>query len=290
MEPLVSVITPAYNAAPFIGDTVRSVLMQTYRNLEIIVADDGSTDETANIVKALAKEDPRVKYVHQSNAGQSAARNAAIAEAKGVYLAFLDADDLFLPSKLKKQVQYLEAHPECGLSYCKIHHFFNDDPRRPFYFSVPSPSGVLFEELLKTNFINPLSVVLRKELLDRYGAFEPTFRRLDEQYLWLKLARHGVQFCYLPEALANYRIHRTSLSNESVYFKETEAQVLRLLEMMKNDWLAPEEVQKYHIDDLEKRARKRLFIGKMIAGKNIFSRLLLKVYYWKRMRRMHPDA
>jgi teichuronic acid biosynthesis glycosyltransferase TuaG len=287
-QPLVSVIVPAYNAEKYIKATIESALEQTYRNLEVVVGDDGSTDGTREIVQALAARDPRVKYFSQKNAGQSAARNLAIAHAQGKYIAFLDADDLFLPTKLEEQVGYLEAHPDCGVSYCNIYHFFDGDPTHLYRFDVPTPSGLLFDKLLRANFINPLTVVLRKELLDRYGAFEPTFRRVDEQYLWLKLSWNGAQFCHLPRALGRYRVHRASLSNEPVYFKESEEQFLKLIEIMRRDWFKPGDAEKYHLDEIVARTKRRLWVGKILASKDPLSRLLLKLYYWKRMRRMLP--
>jgi glycosyltransferase involved in cell wall biosynthesis len=287
-SPLVSVIIPAYNAERYIRETIESALAQTYKNLEVVVGDDGSTDGTRAVVEELAARDPRVKYFSQKNAGQSAARNLAIAHARGTYVAFLDADDLFLPTKLEEQVGYLEAHPDCGACYCDINHFFDGDPEHLYHFDIPSPSGMLFEQLLRANFINPLTVVLRKELLDRYGAFEPTFRRVDEQYLWLKLSWNGAKFCHLPKALGRYRVHRTSLSNEPVYFKESEAQFLKLIEIMQRDWFRPGDAEKYHIDQLIARTKRRLMIGKLLAGNNPFSRFLMKMYYRRRMRRMVP--
>ncbi|KKU90602.1 MAG: Glycosyl transferase family 2 [Microgenomates group bacterium GW2011_GWA1_48_10] len=284
-EPLVSVIVPAYNAEKFIGEAIQSALAQTYKNLEVIVGDDGSTDRTAEIVKALTRKDARVRYACQKNQGQSAARNLAIREAKGRYIAFLDADDLFLPEKLDAQVGFLEAHPDCGVSYSKIYHFFDDRKNELYYFVVDHPSGNLFGELLRKNFINPLAVLLRKELLDRYGAFEPSFRRVDEQYLWLKLSHNNVRFCYLDKPFGLYRIHRKSLSNEAAYFKETEERFLALLGKVRS-WMTAEEQNKYNFEGLVQRAKRRLFVGKLMAGKNIFARALLTLYTWKRERRL----
>lgn len=283
--PLVSIIVPAYNAKKFVEETIQSALDQTYKNIEVIVADDGSTDGTGEIVKGLIAKDTRVKYVYQKNAGQSAARNAGIAAAKGEYVAFLDADDLFMPEKISRQVASLEANPEYGVSYCKIYHFFDDKPDEKYWFEVPHPSGEIFPNLLRANFINPLSVVLKKSLLDKWGAFEPTFRRVDEQYLWLKLSYRGAKFLYLDEPSALYRVHRKSLSNDPEYFEETEAQFLKLLEIMRG-WMTEEEMRRYALAGMEKRTRKRLFAGKILAMRNPLSRLLLELYFLKRKSRL----
>lgn len=283
--PLVSIVIPTYNAERFLAETIRSALHQTYRDIEVIVADDGSTDGTKGVVADFIKKDPRVKYVYQKNAGQSAARNAAIAAAKGKYVAFLDSDDLFLPEKIETQVGYLEANPDCGVSYSKIYHFFDGRKEKLYYFSVPHPSGYLFPALLKSNFINPLAVMLRKSLLDRYGGFEPSFRRVDEQYLWLKLSFHGVKFCYLEKALGHYRIHRKSLSNEAAYFKETEERFLELLRTIRS-WMTKEEIKRYDFERMLKKTKRRLLVGRVMAGKNPFAKLLLSIYNARRNKRL----
>ncbi len=284
-HPLVSVVVPVYNAEAFVEETIRSVLRQTYDNFEVIVVDDGSKDRTREIVERTAKEDRRVTYVFQKNAGQSAARNTAIRNAKGKYIAFLDADDLFLPRKLELQVAHLEHNPDCGVSYSKIYHFFDTDTNQLFYFDVGHPSSHLFEKLLHKNFINPLSVVLRKELLDRYGVFEHSFRRVDEQYLWLKLSYHKVKFCYLDQALGYYRIHRKSLSNEAVYFKETEERFLDLLNIVRS-WMTKEELRKYNFERLVVKRKFRLVIGRLMAAPNLLGRFLFFLYNVRRNLRL----
>ncbi len=284
-KPLVSIIVPAYNAEKFLRQAVGSALRQTYSNIEVIVVDDGSIDSTKAIAEELARGGRRVRVFSQKNAGQSAARNTGIREARGAYVAFLDADDLFLPEKIERQVRELEEHPDFGLSYCKIYHFFDEHPSELYYFSMPHPSGNIFEDLLRANFIAPLTVVVRKSALDEFGAFESTFRRVDEQYLWLKLSYRGVKFRYLDEPLGLYRVHEKSLSNEAVYFAETEAQFLKLISLMRN-WMTEAEIEKYCLGRIERRARLRLIAGKIIAGKNPLSKFLLGVYFKRRQSRL----
>jgi len=116
---LVSVIIPAYNAARFIRRTLVSVLAQTHPDLDVIVVDDGSVDETVSIVEAIARDDPRVRLFRQKNSGVSAARNAALSVARGAYIAPLDADDLWHPAKLEKQLAVFANRPaNVGLVYC----------------------------------------------------------------------------------------------------------------------------------------------------------------------------
>ena len=282
-KPLVSIITPAYNAGSFIGETIESVLRQTYEHWEMIIVDDGSMDNTAEVVKSFS--DPRVHYLHQKNAGQSSARNLAIEAAKGKYIALLDHDDIFYPDKLTKQVAYMEAHPDCGFCYCKIYHFYNEHPDQPYYFPLPHPSGQLFGDLLVSNFINPLSVMIRKDVLEKFGAFEPKFPWADEQYLWLKLAYHKVSFCYLDTPLGQCRLHPVSFTNRPNYYLKSREQCLEILDLF-GQKMTDEEKAKYNLEGLEKSMRERMIIGKLMAGNNPFSRLLHKLYLYNRRRRL----
>src|SRR5579864_8740685 len=112
--PQVSVVIPAYNAARFLGDAIQSVLNQTYSNFEVVVVNDGSTDDTESVVRSFGD---RLFYVKQANKGVSAARNEGIKRARGQYVAFLDSDDVWLPTKLAEQIPFLEQNPEVGLVY-----------------------------------------------------------------------------------------------------------------------------------------------------------------------------
>lgn len=282
-NPLVSIITPAYNAGIYLGDTIRSVLAQTYSNFEHIIIDDGSTDNTEEVAKSFS--DPRVKYIQQKNSGQSTARNLGITNAKGKYIAFLDADDFFLPEKLSSQVNYLEAHPDCDFCYCKIYHFFHNDPEKTYYFEMAQPSGYLFEKLLVANFINPLSVVVRKSVLDQYGGFGPEYRWADEQYLWLKLAYHKVSFCYLDKPLGYCRLHPESFTNRPQYLQKSQEDYLRILELMKT-WMSKSESDSYGIDLIEKKLGFRVKLGKLMANGGFLGKSLHALYLMNRRRRL----
>lgn len=284
-RPLVSVIIPAYNSEDFIQQAIESVLCQTHANLEVIVVDDGSSDKTPEIVKALASSDPRVSYIHQINQGQSSARNAGIDKARGRYIAFLDSDDIMLPNKIEEQVSYLEHNPACGLSYCKIFHFFERDSDRLFYFKLPHPSGYLFEELLAGNFINPLSAVVRKDLLDKFGGFPSELKFAEDQCLWLKLSYHRVRFDYLDKPLAHYRIRSRSLTNQANYLVESGMNSLRLMHLVKS-WMTEEEIKKIDFSRLVRQCLRKIRIGKIISGRGALSRLLAWFYQSYRYRRL----
>lgn len=205
-SPLVSVIMPAHNASAFIAEAIRSVLGQTYPNWELIIVDDGSTDTTPSVVRSFV--DKRVKYIREERRGQSAARNTAMQRASGVYLSFLDADDLFLPRKLELQVRYLEEHRSCGVCYADLIHFYTDEPGRDYHFDVPHPSGDILAEILRTNFINFLSVVMRRELAERVGFIDRSVPVNEDQFFWIKLAMQKAEFHYLDAVVGRYRFQR----------------------------------------------------------------------------------
>lgn len=277
MKPLVSIIMPAYNAARYIKETIESVLTQSYSNWEMIIVDDGSTDNIAEIIKEYSEKDARIQYIYQTNKGQSSARNRGIKEAQGKYIAFLDADDLFLPAKLEEQVKFLENNSECGVSYCKIYHFLNDNKQQLFYNPQPNYSGDIFERVLTQNFINPLAVVLRKEVLDKYGAFKEDWRRVDEQYLWVKLSFNKVKFYYLDKVLAYYRVHRQSLSNQAQYLVETSEKYLELIDLVEK-WKNDDNFTQKALLPLRKKIKKNLYWGKLMVGGGLVSKILLVLY------------
>jgi len=200
-SPLVSVIVPAYNVRRFIRRSLASLLAQTYPHLEVIVVDDGSTDGTADAVRELA--DPRIVYVRQDNLGIGAARNSGIRASRGEYVTLLDADDVYLPEKVRKQVTFLEQHPEYAAVYCNAINYFSRNPRRLYRNRVPHPSGEIFRELLSSSFINPNTIMIRRSVLLAGFMFPEGGRgRYAEDYdLFLRMARAGHLFGYIDEDL-----------------------------------------------------------------------------------------
>ena len=211
---LVSIIIPAHNAERYLGATLDSVLAQTYPDWEAIVIDDGSTDSTARITREYAERDSRIRYEFQHNQGAAAARNRGMAMARGAYIAFLDADDLFLSEKLERQISFLRDHPDCDVSYCDVWHFKDNAPDQLFYFPYSGfPSGKkVFPELLWRMIVNPLSVVMRSSVATAWGLFNPSYKHPEDWDYFLRLAYHGARFDHLDERLAKYRVHASSKS------------------------------------------------------------------------------
>jgi len=165
-EPTVSVVIPAYNAERYIGETLESVLAQTYRDFEVVVVDDGSTDGTREIVRGYGEP---VRLVEQPNSGPAAARNRGVREARGEFIAFIDADDLWLPEKLALQVPLFDDE-EVGLVSCRVQLVDGSGRPHPTY-EREKVSGWAFEKLLEGNFIGTSTVVARREALEGAGLF-----------------------------------------------------------------------------------------------------------------------
>lgn len=203
---LVSIIIPAYNAETHLRDSVDSALSQTHGKCEIIVVDDGSTDRTPGI---LAEYGNRIRVVRQDNRGSPAACNTGAAVAKGAWIAFLDADDVWSPEKTARQ---LEACGDAAMSHTDSVCFgesLNGELRRS-RFETPY-SGQVLEQLLVRNFITKSSVMMRRDVYSRYGGFDEAFVGVEDWPLWLKVcAEH--ELGYLPDAVVRYRVHTESKS------------------------------------------------------------------------------
>jgi teichuronic acid biosynthesis glycosyltransferase TuaG len=212
MGQLVSVIMPAYNAGRHVAESVRSVLGQTYADWELVVVDDGSTDGTAGVVKGLAARDARIRYVRRENGGQAAARNTGLGEARGRLVAFLDADDLWLPGKLSAQVALME---ERGVDLVYTDGYIFSDggevsPDERFNILPGEARGEeMFRALFALNRIGTLSVLVRREALDAVGRFDESraYQNCEDYDLWLRLAKWGASFYGMEEKLMRYRRH-----------------------------------------------------------------------------------
>ncbi len=267
---LVSIIIPAYNAEKYIKEAVDSALAQTYPSVEVIVVDDGSTDGTKKVLEPYIAAQ-KIVYVHQSNGGLAASRNAGIKAAKGEFIAFLDADDMFLPEKVGSQMKALEVHPDFGVCYSDLNHFNDpvagEKPSEFFHHRYSYPSGDIFAELLTRQFINPLTVMVRREVCEKYGVFDEELRRSEDWDLWLRWSHAGVKFLYLDKPLAQYRVRREG--NLSSLSAEPDMKEKNLLVFSRiGEKLSKEEWQKYDFENILRRLRvKRAFAYLMVGEK-----------------------
>lgn len=215
--PLVSVVMPAYNAGPYLEAAIRSVLEQDYPAVELIVVDDGSSDGTPEFAAGFGE---RVRVLRQRNAGPAAARNRGMAAARGELVAFLDADDVWLPGKLRAQVDHLRSHPEVGIVYGAFLRWSagpdgsfgpppvppGADPGVPL---VREQSGWIYTGLLFDNIVHVITAMLRKPVVDRLGGFDESLRTGEDYDFWLRASRQ-FQAAKLNRTLAWYRLHATS--------------------------------------------------------------------------------
>lgn len=217
---LVSIVIPCYNQARFLRDAVNSALAQSYESLEVIVVNDGSTD---NIAEQMApyQNDARVKFFSQENRGLGAARNYGIQNAGGEFLKFLDADDSLTPNAIAKQRALFDARaaqdPQLGFVYCDINHV--DAQGKEFSsYSVANMrrvlDGDLFPSLLIGGYFPPMTVLIAKRVLEHVGGFNETMPGTADWELWLRVTAEGWTGAFLPERLANYRSHDANMSSD----------------------------------------------------------------------------
>ncbi len=216
-QPLISVIIPAYNAEKFIAKTLESVLSQTYQNIEVLVVDDGSLDTTAAIVKSFAQKDSRIILLQQSNAGVAAARNLAIEKSKGEYIAPIDADDIWYPQNLEKQVKCLSSSTySVGVVYSWSVDINEQDLLTGGFYNS-TIAGEVYTQLVYKYFIgNASSSLIRRICFEKVGGYNCQFRLENAQgcedwELYLRIAEH-YQFKVVPEYLVGYRIITRSMS------------------------------------------------------------------------------
>jgi len=184
--PRVSVVIPTYNSAAMVEEAIESVLAQTYRDFEIVVIDDGSTDNTEDVAYRFGE---RVRYFKQENQGVSAARNIGIKQSLGEYVAFLDSDDLWLPEKLAEEVPWLDGDPKLGLVYCDWTVVSGETVLHSSYLrDLPATSGYVFDELIQSGFILTSGVVVRRACLEGVGDFDKSLAIAQDYDLWLRIS------------------------------------------------------------------------------------------------------
>lgn len=214
--PKVSVIIPSYNCAKYLPDALESVFNQAFQDFEIVIIDDGSRDNTKDVLAPYLSQYPgRIKYVYQENKGLAIARNTGIGNAAGELIALLDADDLWCPQHLEEEVKLMESDPKIGLVHANITRMTEEKvpmttPKREAQFL----SGDIFEHLfLRKADISCPTVLFRKSCCDRVGLFDEDLTRLgcEDRDLWLRIARE-YKIAYIDKVLAFYRIREGSLS------------------------------------------------------------------------------
>ncbi|RDV14871.1 glycosyltransferase [Pontibacter diazotrophicus] len=244
---------PVYNAGQFIAESISSVLSQTCNNWELLVVDDGSTDHTASIVSDFVKVDSRIRYIYQENGKQGKARNNGIRNSKGAFLAFLDADDLWHPSKLEKQLECLEEY-NVDLVFSDGWIFTEQERCKTSFGTI---TGLLegadgLSLFLEKNRIPILTVLLKRESIVSVGGFTEVrnIQNAEDYHLWLKLILEGYKFYGMKEKLAYYRIHPTQ---NTLNDKRSTLQAIYAIQSLKIDSIIFRDLKNYHIRNWYRR-------------------------------------
>lgn len=200
---LASVIIPAYNGETFIAEAINSVLIQTYTPVEILVVDDGSDDNTAEVVQSFSQ----VKYLYQENQGDGKARNTGIEASRGYYLSFLDADDLWEPDKLSLQIQFLENNPQFDYVICKLKNFLNPGTPKPDYMN-DNELEIPFVGYLPTAAVIPLPTMVQ------VGKFDSNLFYTNDGDWFFRAKDAGIREGIIDKVLVHRRIHFTNRSHQ----------------------------------------------------------------------------
>ncbi|MDX1823272.1 MAG: glycosyltransferase [Thiohalomonadales bacterium] len=223
-RPLVTVIVPTYNRSSYLVYAVDSVLAQTYGNWELIIIDDGSTDNTRERLEAYLA-DSRISYCRQANRGQSAARNRGLALAKGAFIGFLDSDDIWLPEKLEKQLALFEHFPDADIVHgdeITIDAEGNETSSR----NMTRYSGAITAQLLADNCVSMTTALVRKTCFETLGGFDESDRVAEDYELWLRFSTR-YRFLYEPEYVTLYRSMTDQLSTDKASRFEANERILK---------------------------------------------------------------
>jgi GT2 family glycosyltransferase len=263
-QPLLSIIVPAYNVSNYIGEALNSVFIQDFKDYEVIVVDDGSTD-TPQLEKVLDPFRDRINYIRQDNRGIAAARNSALRVARGELIALLDSDDVWLEGKLTPQIEFMKSG-----GYDMVYAdalLFGDAPwpeGTTFMDRSPSNGEVTLHALLDNQCTPVVStVIMRKDIVEQVGNFDEEDRNLTEDYdLWLRMVRAGARIGYQKKVVAKYRYRSDSISASRIRLHEA---ALRVLHKTKRGMqLSPSETEA-----LDRTAQRLESIMMLERGKNL---------------------
>ena len=213
-NPKVTIVLPSFNRGNLLKKSIESILNQTYTNFELIVVDDGSTDNTESVVDKIKKKDKRVIYLkHMKNMGASAARNSGIRIAKGEFIAFQDSDDIWKPNKLEKQMEIFEKTSEkTAVVYTGFLKILNT---KKIYFPPPyirGKEGYIYNSLLKENFITTQTILIRRNVFKEIGIFDEQLPRLQDWDLFLRISK-SFEFKFINEPLVIVKVTKDSISS-----------------------------------------------------------------------------
>ena len=304
-DPKVSVLIPSYNQENVIEQTVLSALTQNYDNLEVVVSDDASVDGTPQILREIqGKYHERLKlFLHQTNVGVTKNHTRGLLECSGDFIAFQDGDDLFLPEKIKKQVEFMLKHPDCTISSHDVDVFDSETGRTLYLWSqrFGRREGGTRELVRYGNYLSSVSVMVRRIHLPEYG-YDDRIRIGSDWLLWLEtLSRGKGRIYYLDEILARYRRHAGNLTNVSSWKYEDQLITLALIETKCPDLLFPARMRRSEIQFMvgmsafsQKRFKdaSKYFLESFLLGFPFIPWVRLmwrEVFFWIRHRELKDD-
>ena len=211
-QPLVSVIMPCYNMASYVSDSIKSVIAQTYPHWELLIVDDASTDKTVNIIESYSQTDSRIRFaIKKQNSGIADTRNQCIQMAQGQFLAFLDADDIWHPEKLEKQLSFM-IEKNVGFTY-STYDWIDEDGKILNKF-INTIGNLDYETYLRNTIIGCSTVMVNKTIIG--DVFVPKFRTSEDTATWLDILRKGFLAYAIDKSLVSYRIRRKSASSNKI--------------------------------------------------------------------------
>ena len=227
MTPRISIIIPAYNVEPFLAETLASVQQQTFHDFEVIVVDDGSTDLTGEVAQRFAEKDERFILLRQKKVGECVARNVALERVRGEWIAFLDADDVWLPEKLAAQLDLLKQEPNANLLFSD--YFLWDgknDFGRRYSDSRKFPDGDVGRRLIFFDLFGTSTVMIKREALDAVGLMDIELSAAPDWDLWLRIAERGLCSKGVRQPLARYRLWSGNVSRNIIRMCESNVLIL----------------------------------------------------------------
>jgi glycosyltransferase involved in cell wall biosynthesis len=277
--PTVSVITPAYNAGMYLAETIRSVLAQTFGDFEMIIVDDGSSDDTAEVASRFAETDPRILVIAQPNAGVSRARNTALAASRAPLMALLDSDDVWFPTYLEQQLQILREVPTAAVVSSNAINLGGPSDGTPLRPVPPGLHRISLQTLIEVEDSVCIMSVFRREVLHGVGGFDPTVDCSEDYDFWLRTAAAGFEILFNGTPLAFYRRRPDSASADEGRMLTSIATVLRKTRDRVPDKTSPQaaaierQLERFQWRGVASAAKLALYRGEFAAAADGFAKL-----------------
>jgi glycosyltransferase involved in cell wall biosynthesis len=263
-RPLVSILITTFNSERYIREALESALSQSYRNIEVVVVDGGSTDGTRGIIESCP--DGRLRAMFPGKRlGIKEARNVLFREARGQFITFLDADDVYLPRKVEEEIAFLETCPEFAAVYCDLRYFFDGAPQKLYRHRYKFPSGDLFRELLEKMFITNTTFMFRRSVYEALGGYDESLGMVEDWDYFLRMARAGFKIGFLDKDLVRFRLrwdNNTRFENQLVI----QESALKIFERLQGE-MSEEERRKYPIDAAVARRKIRVIVLYLAEGR-----------------------